>query len=195
VSWQWLRAEGLRATAEKDRDYARVQTEVARRHAYAAQMSFAARLWQDDQLHDTVELLSKQIPPPDETDLRGWEWYHLWRLSHGELRSVANISAYVLSPDGRRAADANDLRVRVWDTASGLELLSFPVQPALHRVFAFSADGLKLSVANWDHFTTKHPQVRVWDLARNQELATFPGGPSWNLGIGVQCRWTATRVV
>jgi WD40 repeat protein len=185
VSWQWLRAEGLRATAEKDRDIARLQTDLARRHAYAAQMSYAARLWQDDQVHEAVELLNKQVPQPGETDYRGWEWRHLWRLGHGELRTVANVCALALSADGRHAADANNVRVRVWDTTTGTELLSFPVKPALHRVFAFSADGLKLAVANQDHFTTEHPEVRVWDLVRAQELATFEGDHrgTWHLAF------------
>jgi WD40 repeat protein len=73
------------------------------------------------------------------------------------------------SPDSRRLASASrDKTARVWDVATGQELLTLPHQAALSGV-AFGSRGRRLATASWDG------AVRVWDLASSPDTAPHGG--------------------
>ncbi len=64
------------------------------------------------------------------------------------------------SPDGKRLASAGssvDKTVKVWDTISGQETLTFKGQTLGFPGVAFSPDGLQLAAASYDEM------VRLWD--------------------------------
>jgi hypothetical protein len=87
------------------------------------------------------------------------------------------------SPDGRRLASvwgtpatsvakstvSKDPTVRVWDAASGQELLTFNGHRGDVYCVAFSPDGTRLASGGQDE------TVRVWDAATGQEMLTLKG--------------------
>jgi WD40 repeat protein len=114
---------------------------------------------------------------PDGTaglNLRGFEWYYLQRLCQLELRILrghgSTVWGVAYSPDGRCLASASwDQTVKVWDAATGKELL--PLKGHRDRVWgvAYSPDGRRLASASQDG------TVKVWDLTTGQELLTLKG--------------------
>jgi WD40 repeat protein len=83
------------------------------------------------------------------------------------MGAVADVR---FSPDGRRLASASqDASVRVWDAATGQEMLA--LREHTHRVLAlaFSPDGRRLASASWDG------TVRVWDAALRPKALTLEG--------------------
>ena len=62
-----------------------------------------------------------------------------------------------------------DQTVKVWDAASGREVLSFTGHRADIVSLAFSPDGKILATASWDK------TVKLWDAATGQEITTLKG--------------------
>lgn len=148
---------------------------INRRLLYAAQMNLAEQAWETTNIGRLRDLVDSQWPQPGEEDLRGFEWYYLWRLYHsnGEvfsLRHTKEVWSVAYSPDGRRLAAADDDgNVKLWDTATGKELSVLSAHYAAVLSLAWSPDGRKLATASSD--TT----VKLWDAATGQALATLTG--------------------
>jgi WD40 repeat protein len=84
-----------------------------------------------------------------------------FRPQEGQILSV------VFSRDGRRLAAAGTYRVVVWDPASGGELQSFRLTPAL--MAAFNADTRRLAASGLDG------QVTLWDVSTGQQVLSLKG--------------------
>ena len=77
------------------------------------------------------------------------------------------------SPDGKRLATASDDHTaKVWDAATGQELLTLRGHWARLYGVAYSPDGKRLATASDDH------TAKVWDAATGQELLTLRGHSS-----------------
>lgn len=75
------------------------------------------------------------------------------------------------SPDGKSIASASaDKTAKVWDAATGAELLTL-AHAGWVRAVAFSPDGQRIATAS-DDLTAK-----VWDLSNGQALLTLADGP------------------
>jgi serine/threonine protein kinase len=102
--------------ARKDADEQRA---LARRYLYTSDMNLAHSAWQEARISRMVYLLERhRLQSSDEKDLRGFEWYYLWRLCHSELLTLKGhthqVNAVAFSPDGRRLATTGwDQTVRV----------------------------------------------------------------------------------
>jgi WD40 repeat protein len=128
-----LRSEaGLRTKAE--------QRELdSARYWYAADVNLARRYWQDARLDRAVMLLDRQRPRPNGRDLRGFEWFYLWRLCHEEtlrtrpLENAVDLAAGSDHVLGAQVVDASapspikEGRVVVLDLRTGA------VRRILHR--------------------------------------------------------------
>ncbi len=65
VTWQWARAK--------------LETERSRRLLYVSDMNVARQAWEENDVGRVKELLRRHMPLESQ-DLRGFEWYYLWRL-------------------------------------------------------------------------------------------------------------------
>jgi len=151
------------------------QVRINRRLLYAAQMNLAEQAWETTNIARLRDLVESQRPQPGEEDLRGFEWYYLWRLYHhnGEVFSLPHtkeVWSVAFSPDGRKLATADDAgKLKLWDTATGRELATPSGHDACILSVAWSHDGRKLATASTD--TT----VKMWDAVTGQALATLTG--------------------
>jgi WD40 repeat protein/transcriptional regulator with XRE-family HTH domain len=88
---------------------------------------------------------------------------------------TAEIMGLAYSPDGVRLATiADDNTVKIWDIATGAELISLPtgeMAPNVYRSLSFSPDGKHLAASAAPHL------AKVWDAnaASGQELLTLSG--------------------
>jgi WD40 repeat protein/tRNA A-37 threonylcarbamoyl transferase component Bud32 len=76
------------------------------------------------------------------------------------------VDSVAFSPDGQRIVSGGDDVTRVWEAASGKELLSLP---AASQVVAFSPDGRRIVTCD------TYGMAKVWDATNGKELLTFSG--------------------
>ena len=89
-----------RDEAQKQRDEVQALNEKLaakeqqlQRTLYAAHMNLAQHAWEAGGIERVRELLEQHRPKPGETDLRGFEWYYLYRLCHAELLTLKGTPA------------------------------------------------------------------------------------------------------
>jgi WD40 repeat protein/tRNA A-37 threonylcarbamoyl transferase component Bud32 len=164
-------------TEELKASLVNVRTERAktRRYFYASQMVLVERARQEGQVGRVVQLLRSVIPTgPEEEDLRGFEWYHLWRQYHGEQSQLRGhtgaVTAVAFSPDDRLLASASaDKKLKLWDVVSGKEVRTLDGHTDRVIGVAFSPDGRRLASAGTDR------TVRLWDAATGKQLFCLEG--------------------
>lgn len=100
------------------------------------------------------------------------------------------VESVAVSPDGKHLATASDDgTVKVWDVATGEELLSFSTQHTGISIFglAYSPDGTRLATASDDQ------TARVWDAATGQQLLVIDhGAPLSGLAFSPDGKYLAT---
>ena len=93
------------------------------------------------------------------------------------LNHAGTVYGVAFRPDGKRLATSSDAEiVKVWDVASGRELLSFTGHASAIVSIAFSPDGTQLATASRDG------TAKLWDASSGQELLTLYGR-----GVGICC--------
>jgi eukaryotic-like serine/threonine-protein kinase len=152
-------ADRQRAEADKQRDDARVT-------AYASGMQLAQRAWEENNVVRARELLEEVPKEAAGRKLRGFEWRYLSRLCHSEALTLnghtATVMSVAFSPDGQRVASGSfDGTARIWDSATGKELLTLDAGQV--QSLAFSPDGQRLA-------TGSGTGIRIWDSRTGKQL-------------------------
>ncbi len=95
IVWQWRQAVAARVglaaaleTSKQNEDEALRSEDLARHLAYAAKLTLAERDWQDANVAQVRRQLDETRPPPRKTDLRGFEWYYLDRLTRSQGQTL-----------------------------------------------------------------------------------------------------------
>jgi WD40 repeat protein len=195
TSWKWWEAdanarEEARQRASATEAQIRAQTEEARAvkeegranwRSYVANLNLASRVFEEGRVKRTLELLNQERPRPEQTDLRGFEWYCLYGLCHGENRVLPQSALLVtFSPDGRILALAGDDQIiRLCDAGTGRELAALHGHKVRIRGLAFSPDGKRLASGGWTElgegteYKELPGELKLWDVTTGQECVTF----------------------
>jgi len=149
-------AQASAAEASRQRDRAREGELAARRSAYTAQMQLAFTAWENRNWARVLQLLEAQAPSLGEPDLRGFEWYCLWKLCHTGLLArfrdpeSSQPVALAVAADGASFVTLDSsgraTRRRIDDGAilEAAELGCFPRLGYFH--YGFSRDGRRLGI-------------------------------------------------
>jgi WD40 repeat protein len=168
-------AERQHEQAIRARRRAESSAEGMRRLLYLAQFHLAHHAWESADLDRAEDLLANWYPQPnrpDQPDLRSWEWYYLAGLCRGKytLRGhKGRVTALAWRPDGRRLATAgDDLRIHIWDPATGKLMLSLEkVNEKPITCLAYSPRTSLLASASADH------TVKIWNPQTGKKIHTL----------------------
>lgn len=164
-------AEDQKLLADEQRLRAEQGEETKRQFLYAAQMKLAQRAWEEGSIERMQELLDAHVPQPGQRDLRGFEWYYLWRLVHSNLVTLKHtdtITSIVLTPDGTKMASQTlNGDIRIWDTATGKELAPIHDREANAYRLTISPDGRFFAQAE------TNGQVRIYAVSQGTHVATL----------------------
>ena len=160
LTLQWLWYE-RKATVQAE--------EQEQLHRYFRNINLADREWQLG-FWDQAETLLEACAQP----LRNWEWHHLKRRCHSELRLLRGSEKRIVdvswSANGRYLATADrDSTVWTCDLKDGTETRIVRQDwKGLNKV-AFGPDPLLF-------LGCRDGNVRVWDMIAGQEVRQFQGG-------------------
>jgi eukaryotic-like serine/threonine-protein kinase len=151
------------------------QERQARDFWYAGDVALADRHLASSHLDRAWTLLQRQTT--EGADRRGFEWYYLRGLFHGELRSLPGPARCVaLSADGRLLA-VGGAGVTLWDPATGKKLATLPDPPPDVYAVAVNKDGTLVAVPAGEG------QVRLWDVAAGRYTHTLAGDSHETLAL------------
>src|SRR6185503_16378758 len=125
----------------------------------------AMQAWEEGHPARVLQLLESQRSRFDQDDLRGFDWYYLWRLCQGTYRfslptlSVDNASTIAISTDGATLATVYGTTVRLWDVSTGRQIAELPGHINTISGLSFAPDGNTLAAAD------ESATVKLWDLA------------------------------
>jgi WD40 repeat protein len=173
----------LALTAVKQRNRAEEQSETNRRLLYYTQIRLAYEVAESSNITRAEELLWTTIPSPGQPDLRGFEWYLLWGLTHGEilhLKEKFTVAAAAFSQDGNLLGivesqrtisnGATEYLLKRYDLKERRELSSFRVPSGSNfDLIVFSPDIGRVVVNSPSNSAT------IWDLRSGAQLAVFRG--------------------
>ncbi|MGA2247477.1 MAG: protein kinase [Verrucomicrobiota bacterium] len=171
----------LRETAQQTQareTLLRRQAEAAelaeRQKAYASDMNVAFQAWDKGDVNRVDRLLDEHRPKPSQDDLRGFEWFYLWRLIHSDQLTLRGHNAYLravaFSTDGDLLATAgDDSTTRIWDAHTGKIKFALGGHTGGVTAVAFSPDGKVLATGGADKL------IVLWDVATGAELSVLRG--------------------
>jgi len=181
-------AQQAETIAQQQRQRAEEQAEAHRRALYFNLIALAEVTYRDGDIRRVRELLT--LCP---ADLRAWEWYRLWHISHQELMTLhghwGDVESVAFSLDGKRIiSGCSRGMVKVWDATSGAEVMTisadrkeWPVRGPTRYVncVAIGADSKRIVSSRWDG------TIRMWDAASGKEVMTLNGhgGPVWSIAF------------
>jgi hypothetical protein len=175
--------EALRLKTAQAKVLAEDQARLANRRLYFAHLNLAQHALDAGRIEAARELLDRHAGSSSEDDIRGFEWHYLNRRAasvepvelKGHTESVLRLA---ISPDGQRLASASaDGTVKVWDPATGRELLALTGHTGPVLCVTFSPDGERIATSGEDR------TVRLWDAETGSAARSFDGHADAVVGV------------
>ena len=128
------------------------------------------------------ELLQGCLPNSGQEDLRNFEWYYLWNLTHQEewgIKEKNEIISTMISPESntitlielvRSVSGKNEHLIKILDLATRNVIQTFTTPAGNNFHWAeFTSDKLQVATDNADH------TVSLWNLASGLQTTIFRG--------------------
>jgi AAA domain-containing protein len=166
----------------------RQQAETNRQLLYHTRMRLAQEMVESANIDRAEELLRATIPQPGQPDLRGFEWYYIWQLTHGEIWRIEEnhmVATLSFAQNGDRldvgevqrsvSSGSNEYLLKLYDAHIKRELRSFRVPAAKYfDLIVFLPNQRHVVVNGADHAAT------IWDLQTGEQLAALRGRQAAN---------------
>jgi WD40 repeat protein len=166
-----------KAQAQAAQQEAERREQETRRLLYSADVNLAQQAWEAANLRRVQDLLDGHRPQPGQSELRGFEWGHLWHLAHGERQRLRGSLAAV-APDGKTlAARTEGWSVTLYELPAGRVRATLPTRSGAPITgLAFAPTGSLLAIRNWWG-------VALWDPATAQKPRLLENVPYNRSGI------------
>ena len=164
-----IKADMARKAEQEQRKLAENALNESEKNLYISRINLACQYYLDDNVVPVRKLL-KTCP----INLRGWEWYYLWKISDQSIMTLHGheswIYSAVFSPDGTRiVSGSTDNTIKLWDAESGKELRTFKGHEGWVGTVAFSPDGKRIISGSQDN------TIKLWNANSGEELMTLRG--------------------
>ncbi|MCX5637545.1 MAG: protein kinase [Planctomycetota bacterium] len=174
-------AEKAENVAQEQREIAEQKAEDLRRSLYFNCIALAQAEWLDGNIGHVYKLLALC-----SKNLRRWEWYRLWHISDEAANTFWGHQGWVLSvalsPDGKRIiSGSEDGMIKVWDAATGIQMMTLCGHESFVNCVAVSLDGKRIVSGS------KDGTIKVWDAETGSKVMTLRGHGRGELGGSVCC--------
>jgi serine/threonine-protein kinase len=154
------------------------QRQLARRFLYVSQINLADRAHKEGKPGLALQFLEALRPQQlGGEDLRGPEWFHLWKACNGYAFALtghtSSITTMEFSSDGKwLAASAAEGRVIIWSTDGAKVHQSIQCRTAAASALQFTEDSRIVMAIG------EKTSLGAWDVNTGRQLAGSPDSPN-----------------
>lgn len=162
----------LRERAESSKKPSNDREQRLRDQFYATKMRLAFDASSAGQTNHMLAFLSQYDAGTEDANLRGFEWYYLNKLCHGDLLTFQShndiVYGVAFSPDDQKlATGSEDGTVKLWKAGTDQLVATLRGHTSCVNKLKFSPTGGYLATASCDR------TVKLWDTSNFQEIKTF----------------------
>lgn len=154
LAWERTRAEAARrdaASQARQRQILEEKERIGRANLYAADLNLAQQAIEVGNYGRAEALLSEYLPESNRDDLRGFEWFYLWKRVRGDSIAVLRGHEHVVStiilgknPDQLFSASF-DTTIREWSLKDRREVHRWALPGSIFTSLALDPSGTKIA--------------------------------------------------